>query len=186
MKKEIKTKLNLILSAIIFVLAMIIFAIVIVSKSTGIPPTIFGRSFHLVVSDSMTPEINVGDFVVAKKVDYADIKIGDYIVFKSPDESLKGILIIHSVKEINIVDGRYYFTTIGIKKGAIVDPYPATEVYGKYVWKSTFVGKIVTFFSNPINWGFAIFIVIMIKIVIKLFKNTIKLAKEERMNENKK
>lgn len=104
----------------------------------------FGYSLHVVVTDSMTPEINVGDLVVAKKTDKADIQVGDDIVFVSSDPRLKGNTLVHRVVAVN-TDGS--FSTSGIKQGASVDPYPATEIVGvvKKVSSSggSFIEKLV-------------------------------------------
>ncbi len=173
-----------IISSIVLVLSLALLTYAIVMRVTGNTPQIFGYSFHVVVTDSMTPEINVGDFIVAKKEKAEEVKLGDYIVFKSldPDPQINGKTIIHKV--INITDedgdGKREFTTQGIKQYAPVDEYKPTEIIGIYVGKSVFLGSVIVFLANWVNLAFIAVLIILLVVIIIFAKKAFRIFKEEK------
>ncbi len=130
----------------------------------------FGYSLHVVVTDSMTPEINVDDVVIAKKTSTEDIKVGDDIVFVSSDPMLKGNTVVHRVVGIN-ADGS--FKTSGIKTGATVDPYPATKFIGVVKKVS---GAISGFMAFTVKYKNIIFAVLMLAIVAIAASEVVRIA----------
>jgi signal peptidase I len=182
-KKKIFSAKNII-SAIILLICVAILTNVIIARVKNETPKFFGYSFHIVVTDSMTPDINVGDFVVAKYKDPKDIKVGDYIVFTTENPQLNGIQIIHKVVAIDSEsDGTLAFTTQGVKAGAPVDSYKAHNVIGVYSWKSAFLGKVVLTLSQPINWLIILFLVFVVLFCIKMFRKNLSEAKIEEQKE---
>lgn len=171
---------NLAAASLIMLLSVFVLINVVYAKSTGSQPRIFGYSFHVVVSDSMTPRLNVGDFIVAKKTGVKDIKTGDGIIFNSPDPKLRGMLIVHKVVNIYTQNGTIYFQTSGIKEGAVPDEYPVSEIIGKYVWKSAFLGKAVIFLSDLQNILFVAVIASISAVAYRQIKNIIKIKKETK------
>ncbi len=117
-------------------------------------PTLFGYSLHIVVTDSMSPEINEGDFVLAKQTDINEVETGDYVVYDSPDPTLEGKVIIHSVLAIGEDENGRYLTTAGIREGAVPDRYPVREISGRYVYSSAFIGKVFSFMTDFRNLMF--------------------------------
>lgn len=180
MKK--KYLVNAIITALILIISLTILSTTIYARIKNETPRIFGYSFHQVVSPSMEPEIMVGDFVVAQKTDIKNIKVGDYVVFVSPDPMLRGMTIIHSVVEKNENNGKILLTTSGIKEGATVDPYQTDEIIGIYKGKSRFMGGIITFISNVRN---LIFLVIIIATGIIICKYTAIVIKHIKKNKEK-
>lgn len=170
MKRTITLAIFLIICLLSFYIVIEVFA----AKTSGRQPRVFGCTFHIVVSDSMEPELNRGDFIVAVSADKKDIKAGDYIVFDSPDPSLKGMTIVHMVKEVISEDGEISFVTTGIKKGANPDAYPVKEIMGKFKFKSALIGKAFVFFTRIENLLFAVLIIYLLIIcarqVIKIVK----------------
>lgn len=189
MNKKIKKSL-LIFNTIIYTLLLAISLIVIISiaiaKTKGEQPHIFGFTFHIVITDSMTPEINIGDFIIAEKADKDSIQIGDNIIFISPDPALKGITIVHKVIEKTNENGQIQFTTKGIKEGAPTDTYPVKTIIGKYKAKSVFIGTIYNFISKMENILFSAFIFTFIVIIIKQVKKIILIKRDYEKDSNKK
>jgi signal peptidase I len=160
-------------------LAVFILLSVMWAKLNGGQPRLLGYSFHIVLTDSMTPDINPGDFVLGKTADKKDIKEGDYIIFVSPDPALKGITIIHKVLSVNNESGIISFTTTGIKEGANPDEYPVYEIEGRYVLKSAFLGKVFKFLSDIEDLLFGGVIISLIIIIIRQVKNIFSLKKSK-------
>lgn len=103
----------------------------------GIKLTIGGSiPYHVVVSGSMVPTLNVGDLLIVSYGGFESLKEGDIILFRSPYQPSK--IIVHRIHSI-IVDAQ----GIGlITKG---DHNPAPD--GWVVRKGHYMAKVV--FSIP-------------------------------------
>ena len=164
-KKEKKAKsiINKIITGIslgilLVCLVLVVYSTVSLAKNRFV--RFFGYSFHIVVTDSMTPEINVGDLVIAQKTDKDNISLGDDIVFFSKDPVLRGNMVVHRVVGIN-EDGS--FDPQGIKIGAPIDSYPASDIVGKVVSSNAFLGKA---FGYIVMYRFFVFVVILLILVV--------------------
>ncbi len=67
--------------------------------------------FHVVVSDSMSPQIKTGDAVVMKDLEASEVKPGDVIIFRDPED--KTDLVIHRVVAVEEQGGVKFFQTKG-------------------------------------------------------------------------
>lgn len=107
----------------------------------------FGYSFHVIQSESMEPEIKVGDLVVVKSVPYDQIQIGDDILFKCEDTTSQvyGKYVVHRVKEYTETEGTYI--TYGINNGGIADKVPS-KALGKAVGVNSTFGAVFSFMTN--------------------------------------
>lgn len=121
----------------------------------------FNYSFHVIQTQSMEPEIKVGDLVVVKQVSYDEIQIGDDILFKCEDTTLPvyGKYIVHRVVEFTETPGVYI--TKGVNNPN-VDNVPS-RAEGKVVRVSSAWGKVFVFFTG---WRSAIFIIAIFGIII--------------------
>lgn len=162
MKKSLAKKIFSIISIVILIISVIIFSIIVVARARGEIPGIFGYSFHIVVTDSMTPEIVEGDMVICRKTPAKDIKEGDDILFTSPDPALRGITIVHRVIQV-LPDGG--LVTQGIKQGAPVDTYPVYSIKGKAVAVSSFFGKVFMGLTNNRNIVFGAALLALLAII---------------------
>ena len=109
-----------------------------------------------VASDSMVPNLNVGDFVIINhNVPFDQLKVGDIIVFKSPEiqEDGKQETIVHRIAKIQTdVDGNRVVRTKGDANAESIPgiDYPIRE--GNYLGKVTFViPKLRVNYKNTIT-----------------------------------
>ncbi len=98
----------------------------------------------------MEPELNIGDIIIVKEVEPDTLMKGDVITYHGKEGPMAGRLITHQiVSEPYEKDGMYYFTTRGIKPGALDDPeIDETQIYGKVTYKIPLVGTIYDFFTQ--------------------------------------
>lgn len=148
----IKKVLNII-STIVLVFLIIVVVFVFISRATNHVPTIFGYSIFRVSSDSMEPELMVGDVILVKTANPEEIHQGDVITYLGKSGDLKDKMITHKViNEPYEKFGEYYYQTQGIKDGALLDPEISyNQIKGKYVRTLPFIDKLYTFFLSPVG-----------------------------------
>ena len=146
------------------ILIVVLIAVVIVmfdARMSGEAPSIFGYQIYRVSSESMEPELMVGDVILAKEVDPQEIQKGDIVTYKGEKGTFDGMLITHKViEDPEYVNGEYVFQTAGIYEGALPDPeWGEDQLLGRYVKKLPFIDKIYNFFVTP--YGLIAFILVI-------------------------
>ena len=98
---------------LIICIPILIINLIIIIKGNMNPdkvPDVFGYKPFAVVSGSMETSINVGDLVIAKKIDSdKSLKNGDIIAFRTSDN----YVVTHRIVETKDENGKRYFTTKG-------------------------------------------------------------------------
>lgn len=165
-KKTIGKILNGISVVVVLIcLVLVVFSTVSLARNHFV--RVFGYSLHLVVTDSMTPEILVDDLVVAQKTNKENIKVGDDIVFISDDPILRGNMVVHRVVKI---EENGAFRTQGVKIGAPIDSYPVYSPLGKVVAVNTSVGKV---FKVIVEYRIFIFILLLLILTVIIISEAI-------------
>lgn len=181
---KIKWFFSLINIAAICLIAMSIFVLLtVVLTPAGQIPQVMGFSVLRVLTGSMKPEIPADSMLLIQKADAASLQVGDVISFFSPDPSLNGALNTHRIVGIAEVDGSLQFTTKG-DANLIEDQYPVDEsrVVGKVLFVSTRLGKLLRLISNPLVFGLAVLVPLVLILVgnlVSALKSAARLAKEE-------
>lgn len=175
---------SLINIAAICLIAMSIFVLLtVVLTPAGQVPQVMGFSVLRVLTGSMKPEIPADSMLLIQKADAASLQVGDVISFFSPDPSLNGALNTHRIVDIAEADGSLQFTTKG-DANLIEDQYPVDEsrVVGKVLFVSTRLGKLLRLISNPLVFGLAVLVPLVLILVgnlVSALKSAARLAKEE-------
>ena len=175
---------SLINIAAVCLIAMSIFVLLtVVLTPAGQVPQVMGFSVLRVLTGSMKPEIPADSMLLIQKADAASLQVGDVISFFSPDPSLNGALSTHRIVGIAEVDGSLQFTTKG-DANLIEDQYPVDEsrVVGKVLFVSTQLGKLLRLISNPLVFGLAVLlplVLILVGNLVSALKSAARLAKEE-------
>ncbi len=145
-------------------------------------------SLYTIISPSMTPNINVGDVVVAKKINGPeDIKVGDVITFISTSSISKGMTITHRVTEVNQAKNGYNYTTKG-DNNITPDTSPAEydNVIGKVILRVPKLGKVQNLVANQGGWLVIVIIpalFIIITDILKVFKLVRVKSKVEKIDQ---
>lgn len=169
--------------AICLIAVSIFVLLAVVLTPNGQVPQVMGFSVLRVLTGSMKPEIPEDSMLLVQKTDAASLQVGDVISFFSPDPSLNGALNTHRIVGIAEVDGSLQFTTKG-DANMIEDQYPVDEsrVVGKVVYVSTRFGKLLRLISNPLVFGLAVLVPLVLILVgnlVSALKSAARLAKEE-------
>lgn len=122
-------------------LAMNIYTIAARHFTGNIQPTVFGWSWAVVVSGSMSPEIEVDDLVVIHQQE--EYTVGDIISYKSGQS-----LVTHRIVEEQ--DGTY--TTKGDFNNTVdTNPVDKENIVGRVVKIVPGVGRYLTFLRSPLG-----------------------------------
>lgn len=74
-------------------------------------PYVFGHRSLTVLSGSMEPQLHVGDVVVVEQMPPLDVRVGDIVTFRDPEDAER--LITHRVRQIDVDGGSVEFVTKG-------------------------------------------------------------------------
>lgn len=179
--KWLFTLINIVAICLIAVSIFVLLAVVL--TPSGQVPQVMGFSVLRVLTGSMKPEIPEDSMLLIQKTEPASLQVGDVISFFSPDPSLNGALNTHRIVGIQKVDGSLQFTTKG-DANMIEDQYPVDEsrVVGKVIFVSTRFGKLLRLISNPLVFGLAVLVPLVLILVgnlVSALKSAARLAKEE-------
>lgn len=152
-----KKKLISSFGAIVVVLLFIFFIV--------IPTLTETLHFLTVLSGSMEPSMHTGDIVVSMKIDVNTIQIGDIITFRYDDETDPNRCVTHRVSNITYDGDNTYFSTKGdSNEENDTRIVKSSEVIGKVVFIIPYLGYISNFARSI--WGFMLFIVIPVSLII--------------------
>ena len=184
--KNFFSRVRLVLGSILVVVLFITLIVTLVSRISGKTPEMFGISLLRISSNSMEPELMVGDIILIKDTDIMQIKEGDIISYRGEKGSYAGKVITHKVIEeprFSEADGVYYLTTAGIREGAHADPeIEQTQVLGKLVCVVPLLGWLYNFFTTW--YGFLIFVLIVLFSFSSEIINIIKILKYQDYGED--
>ncbi len=157
---------------------------VMIARISGLTPNIFGYSLFRVSSESMEPELSIGDVILVKRTDPENLKMGDVITYNGETGPVAGKKITHQiVSEPYEKDGMLYFTTRGIKSGALDDPeIDETQIIGLVLYKIPIIGTLYNFFSQW--YGLAAFAALLLIAFSGEIMNLIDIIRDKNENEN--
>ncbi len=167
-----------ILKGIVTIFLLMVLCLVIFQKVTGNKVTIGDVYIFQIVTGSMAPEYKVGDVIVVKKENPANLKVGDDVTYLGQFDNFKDLIITHRIINVRQEDGKYYFVTKGIAN-TFEDPEISQDViYGKMFYHTilfSFVGRLMT---NVFVYYF-LFVVVAISVSYEVIKSFIKNEDDE-------
>lgn len=122
-------------------LAMNIYTIAARHFTGNIQPTVFGWSWAVVVSGSMSPEIEVDDLVVIHEQE--EYTVGEIISYKSGQS-----LVTHRIVG---QDGQAFQTKGDFNNTVDMNPVSKDNIVGKVVKIVPGVGRYLTFLRTPLG-----------------------------------
>lgn len=167
MNKVGKRVINIVVDVVIVII--VIFAILVsitsfTAKSNNNIPRLFGYSTFSVQTDSMEPEIGVGEYIFVEDCNTKNLKKHDIITFKTYDTAGKVFINTHRIVDvIDNNDGSFSYQTKGDNVAEPDTLYVEEgDIIGKYVTGIPLLGSIMDFLGS--KWGF--FLVILLPILL--------------------
>ncbi|MGH4119484.1 signal peptidase I [Clostridium sp.] len=119
-----------------------IFSVLLVWFSVGVFPI----SPSLVLTESMQPEINPGDVIIAKKIDTQYVKLGDVVKYWNGN-----YYIVHRIVDIYVRDGQKYYITKGDANEFADAPVLPEQVKGVVIYTIHKIGRIPLWIKKQIS-----------------------------------
>ena len=161
--------ISTIIKTIISIVIILVVAVIVVQRVTNNKFNLGGYGLYTVVTTSMVPKYNVGDMILAKKVDTNTIKVGDDVVYLGEVDSYKDKIVTHQVIQIDETANGRVFHTKGIAN-PLEDPLVNdNQIYGVVLAKSV----VLSFLSGIINSPYGFYFLIFVPIVVIVFLEVI-------------
>ena len=165
--------------AVIFLIAALV-VVTIAFKANNRTAFIFGRAPVWVMTSSMEPTIPERSYILVKKASAEDIKVGDIIMFKSDDPTLKGANNTHRVVEIS-EDGKTFITKGDANSTTDTTPAKAENISAVYVKNLPVLTAIGRFLFSGI--GIIITLTLIFAIVMVIYIPDVIKATRKKTNE---
>lgn len=158
--KKILTAIVKTAKALLIILLLFILGIVVIQRFTNNKASIMGLGIYTIISESMVPKYEIGDMILALKVDDKDLKVGDDIVYQGEVAEFKDKVITHRIVRI---DSQIH--TKGIANSAEDPAIDGSQVYGKVVCKLS----VFSLFSKLMNDKILFYLIIFVPFTILVF-----------------
>lgn len=138
--KMVGKVLYAIVSAVLLILTVFnIYALYSVNSGADTAPSLFGYSYAVVLSNSMAPDIGVGDWLIFREEQ--EYQVGNIVEFES-----KGSSVTHRIVE-KTADG--FITKGDANNVEDTETVQAEQIHGKMVLNLRGAGHIVLFLRTP-------------------------------------
>lgn len=154
-------------------------SIVLVQRFSNNKFTLAGYSIYTVVTGSMIPEYNIGDMILAKKVDMREINVGDNVVYYGLVGEVSDKIITHKVISKEYRDNDYYFVTKGVNNALADSEITSSQIKGVVLYRF----KLLSFCSHVINNSYGFYFIIFVPFVIFVFFEIIGISKDLKEEE---
>lgn len=148
-----------------------------ICKNTGV----FGYYTYVIVTNSMEPEINVGDIILVHKVNPNKIKVGDTISYMGTVDTFKDKIIAHEVQDIVVEDNKKIFYTKGINNMATDPAVYEDQIYGKVVHKFITISFVSHLIRSKLGFFVLIFLPLASILAFELVNIIMNLKKENKI-----
>ena len=157
-----------IIKAIVTLFIIFVVSIIFIQRISDNKISLGGISIYTIITPSMVPKYNIGDMVIARKVDVNNLKKGDDVVYLGNKDDFAGKIITHEIMDIDNDNGNLLFHTKGIAND-IEDPIVSeNQIMGKVIYKSKVLSLISKIVNNTYGFYFVIFVPFTILVAMEI------------------
>lgn len=169
---------------IIFTVFIILFCLIVVcQRFFQKENSFFGYRIFTIVTESMKPELEVGDIILVKEVESNEIKIGDTITYQGMSDELNGKIITHKVVNLIKENNKNIFYTQGVNTSTIDPAVYYEQVYGVVKYKFIVLSFIYKIITNTV--GFILLIVLPLSYIFIMELKTIAVERNKAKEKDK-
>ena len=160
-----------ILYYIAFLFIVLILLLVAIQRFSNNQIALGGFRMFNILTGSMEPDYKVGDVLISKEIDPAEIQLGDDIVYEGKEEPFTDLIVTHRVVDLNEEeDGTYKFITRGLANDVDDPIITESQVYGKIIYKVRSFSLLSKAINNMYVFFFVIFIPVAVLVFIKILQ----------------
>lgn len=182
-KNKLLKKAVSILSGIVISVEIVIILFIVITKISGGVPSLFGHQMYVIVSPSMSPEINVGDVIVSKKYENEPLAVGDVVQYIGKYGDIDGKIITHKIISIDGEGSDATIVTQGVANAEPDRPINASDVIAVMKYKTVIIGPLYRVFSSTAGFIFLVMLPLAAMIVFEIVNLVIDLKKEREKEE---
>lgn len=169
---------------IIFTVFIILFCLIVVcQRFLQKENSFFGYRIFTIVTESMKPELEVGDIILVKEVESNEIKIGDTITYQGMSDELNGKIITHKVVNLIKENNKNIFYTQGVNTSTIDPAVYEDQIYGVVKYKFIVLSLIYKIITNTV--GFILLIVLPLSYIFIMELKTIAVERNKAKEKDK-
>lgn len=158
----------MVLKAIISFFIIVVISIIFIQRVSNNKLTLGGYSIYTIITESMVPKYDVYDMVLAKKISYHDIKVGDDVVYLGNKGDFADKIVTHQVIDIEEKGNEILFHTKGIANDVEDPVVTSSQILGKVTMKSKILSLVSRVVNNPYGFYFVIFVPFGILLVMEV------------------
>jgi signal peptidase len=155
--KNVLKKVTSILSECLVVVEIVIIIVLVLSKMSGGVPSLFGYNMYVIVTPSMSPELEVGDVVISRSYTGQPLEVDDVIQYVSQSGQMAGKIITHKIIWIGGENSRELITK-GVANTDPDAPITLDQVLSVVKYKTVLIGWIYRIVSSVL--GFVLLVVL--------------------------
>lgn len=187
--KSIYSKVTMVIAFVALTVVIVAFISLFAQVAGGKKPSIFGYRLYFILTDSMTPELEVNDSILSEVINGGDeardrVKEGDVITFVAAYGPQTGLTITHKVIKAPYFDselGKEVVLTQGVKEGAPVDPpVPIENIQAVMVRRLPFIGKFYKFVMSGVGLALLIVVPLVLMLGILVFRLITEIRRKEK------
>ena len=185
--KKTAAKILKILSYVLTAAIVVFIIAVLIVKITGGVPSIFGYNVFVVITPSMSPEIEVGDVIISRLYKPGDpLEVGQVVTYQGSSGSFAGKLVTHRVISVTETAGRLDIVTKGIANDTADPPITGEDVVSVMVHKSAVLTFIHRILETPAGFILLYILPVVLFIILEgaeLIKNCRRDRKDSKTDE---
>jgi len=141
-KRKNRIKKTIIIIIYTLLLPMLVYNTSLIIQAIAKPnqtPSFFGIKMYVIISGSMKPELQIGDVVIVKETEIADLQKGDIISFRKGQN-----VVTHRITEVTTDENETKFKTKGDNNNIEdIEIITKKNIEGKVISKISSIGNIV-------------------------------------------
>jgi len=150
--KKIGKKIAHVLSIVIVVVEIVVIAALIFTKMSGEVPTVFGYSVYVIVSPSMSPDLEIGDIIISKQYDGGELHEGEVVEYIGKSGSMAGKIITHKIVSITGEGDDRVIITKGTANSSEDAPISPSDVIAVMKYKTVVIDKVYAVLSTTVGF----------------------------------
>lgn len=174
-----KNIVNIILYSLIIIIIYNIFIVGVSGLLNRSGKSIFGFKAYIVTTESMEPNIKLGDIIIIKQTKEEMLEVGDVITFKRNN----GVTVTHRIMDIvqERDQDKEYVTKGDNNNLEDVETIKYEQIEGSKVLKIPYFGRIIILLQDEVYLIFIIIIILLICLHLQKLKekNIIRRQKKE-------